>query len=486
MRNIDIQEGLTFDDVLLVPERSDVLPREVDLSTRFTRKLRLNIPVVSAAMDTVTESKMAIALAREGGIGIIHKNLTAQAQAHEVAKVKRSMSAVIDEPIVLSSDRPLGEAVVTMKRFGVSGIPVVDNGKLVGIITNRDLRFEENLKQPIADVMTRKLITAPNGTTPEDARQLLQKHRIEKLLLVNDDGSLAGLITVLDIQKRTQFPNACMDNRGRLKVGAAVSAVDWEERVEMLVDADVNAIVIDSAHGHSVGVLKALDNIRSKYPDLQLIAGNVVTPEAVRELVEMGADAIKVGVGPGSICTTRVVAGVGVPQITAVMMCAEEADKHGVPIIADGGIKYSGDIAKAIAAGASTVMLGSMFAGMAESPGERVLLEGRSYKVYHGMGSVAAMAKGSKDRYFQDDEMDPGKLVPEGIEGRVPYRGQLTDSIFQMMGGLRASLGYCGKPDLESFRTGARLVRITNAGLQESHPHDVVITKESPNYATRS
>jgi len=486
MRNIDIQEGLTFDDVLLVPERSDVLPREVDLSTRFTRKLRLNIPVVSAAMDTVTESKMAIALAREGGIGIIHKNLTAQAQAHEVAKVKRSMSAVIDEPIVLSSDRPLGEAVVTMKRFGVSGIPVVDNGKLVGIITNRDLRFEENLKQPIADVMTRKLITAPNGTTPEDARQLLQKHRIEKLLLVNDDGSLAGLITVLDIQKRTQFPNACMDNRGRLKVGAAVSAVDWEERVEMLVDADVNAIVIDSAHGHSVGVLKALDNIRSKYPDLQLIAGNVVTPEAVRELVEMGADAIKVGVGPGSICTTRVVAGVGVPQITAVMMCAEEADKHGVPIIADGGIKYSGDIAKAIAAGASTVMLGSMFAGMAESPGERVLLEGRSYKVYHGMGSVAAMAIGSKVRYFQDDEMDPGKLVPEGIEGRVPYRGQLTDSIFQMMGGLRASLGYCGKPDLESFRTGARLVRITNAGLQESHPHDVVITKESPNYATRS
>ncbi|MCB2212009.1 IMP dehydrogenase [bacterium] len=485
MRSIDPQQALTFDDVLLVPEKSEVLPRQVDLSTRLTRKLKLRIPLVSAAMDTVTESEMAIAMARQGGIGVIHKNLTPDMQAHEVDKVKRSESAIIDNPITLPPDRPLAEAVLTMKRFGISGIPIVENGKLVGILTHRDLRFEDNLKQPIADVMTRNLVTAPKGTSLEEARRLLQKHRIEKLLLVNEAGSLAGLITVLDMKKSTDYPNSCKDSRGRLKVAAAVGANDWERRVAQLVEASVDVVVIDSAHGHSIGVLDAVASIRERYPDLQLIAGNVVTKEAVRDLVDRGADAVKIGVGPGSICTTRVVAGVGVPQVSAVLECAEEADKHDVPIIADGGIKYSGDIAKAIAAGASTVMIGSLFAGMAESPGERVLLDGRSYKIYHGMGSVAAMEKGSKDRYFQDDEMDPGKLVPEGIEGRVPYRGQLADSVFQMMGGLRAAMGYCGKNDLESFRQGAKLVRITNAGLRESHPHDVVITKETPNYSNR-
>ncbi len=474
--------ALTFDDVLLVPAKSDVLPRDVDVQTKLTRNLSLRIPLVSAAMDTVTESAMAIAMARQGGIGIIHKNLTTDAQAREVDKVKRSESTVIDNPITLSSDRPLGEAVLTMRRYGISGIPIVDNGKLVGIITNRDLRFEKNLQQPIAEVMTRDLVTAKVGVKPDEAMKLLQKHRIEKLLLVDDSGALAGLITVLDIQKSNQFPNSCKDEKGRLMVGAAVGVNDWERRVPALVDAKVDVITVDSAHGHSLGIINTVREMKNRFPDLEIIAGNVVTAEATRDLIEVGADAVKVGVGPGSICTTRVVAGVGVPQISAVMHCAEEAGKHDVPVIADGGIKFSGDIAKAIAAGAHSVMIGSLFAGMAESPGERILLDGRAYKVFHGMGSITAMSKGSKDRYFQQDEHEPNKLVPEGIEGRVPYRGQLADTVFQMIGGLRASMGYCGTADLEAFRSDTRMVQITSAGLKESHPHDVIITKESPNY----
>ncbi|MFH0883841.1 MAG: IMP dehydrogenase [bacterium] len=485
MAKIEENLALTFDDVLLVPARSEVLPRDVDLKTRLTRGIRLNMPLISAAMDTVTEAEMAIAIARQGGIGIIHKNMTSEAQAGEVDRVKRSESAVIEKPITLSSDRPLGEALVTMRRYGISGIPIVDNGKLVGILTHRDIRFEENLKQPIASIMTRELVTAPVGTNSEEAKKILQKHRIEKLLLVDKDGALAGLITVLDIQKQNQFPNASKDDGGRFRVGAAVGANDWEKRVAALVDARVDVIVVDSAHGHSVGIVETVKKIHKKYPDLQLIAGNVVTAEGTRDLIEAGADAVKVGVGPGSICTTRIVAGVGVPQISAVMRCAEEADKHDIPVIADGGIKYSGDIAKAIAVGASTVMIGSLFAGMAESPGERVLFDGRSYKVFHGMGSLAAMSKGSRDRYFQNDEHEPNKLVPEGIEGRVPYRGELADSVFQLLGGVRASMGYCGCRNIEAFRKDTRMVRITPAGLRESHPHDVVITKEAPNYSAK-
>lgn len=477
--------ALTFDDVLLVPAKSEVLPRDVNLSTRLTRSIRLNIPLVSAAMDTVTEADMAIAIARQGGIGIVHKNISPEAQAAEVDRVKRSESAVIDSPITLSSEKPLGEALITMRRYGISGIPIVDDGKLVGIITNRDLRFEDNLKQPISSVMTRELVTAPKGIGAEEAKKVLQKHRIEKLLLTHEDGSLAGLITFLDIQKQRQFPNACKDEGGRFRVGAAVGASDWEKRVQALVNARVDVIVVDSAHGHSAGIVSTVGEIRKKYPDLQIIAGNVVTKDATRDLISAGADAVKVGVGPGSICTTRIVAGVGVPQISAVMECAEEGDKHDVPVIADGGVKYSGDIAKALAAGASTVMIGSLFAGMVESPGERVLYDGRAYKVFHGMGSIAAMNKGSKDRYFQDDEHEPNKLVPEGIEGRVPFRGELADTVFQMTGGLRASMGYCGCANIEQFRTKTEMVRITASGLKESHPHDVLITKEAPNYSAK-
>ncbi len=482
MEKIIKNQALTFDDVLLVPAQSDVIPREVDVSTRLTSDIRLNIPLISAAMDTVTESDMAISMARQGGIGIIHKNISPVQQAVEVDAVKRSESAVIDNPITLPSNRPLSEAVLTMRRYGISGIPVVDNDHLVGMLTNRDLRFEDNLQQKIADVMTRKLVTAPLNTSLEAARKLLQKHRIEKLLLVNDDDSLAGLITALDIKKSTQFPNSCKDSKGRLRVGAAVGTADYEIRVEALVDANVDVITLDSAHGHSIHIVNAVKKLRKMYPDLQIIAGNIVTPEATEDLIQAGANAVKIGVGPGSICTTRIVAGVGVPQITAIMQCAEVADKYNIPVIADGGIKYSGDIAKALAVGASSVMIGSLFAGMAESPGERILLEGRTYKVFHGMGSMAAMAKGSKDRYFQSDEMEPNKLVPEGIEGRVPYRGHLADSIFQMIGGLRASMGYCGTKDMDDFRKETQLVRITSAGLKESHPHDVIITKEAPNY----
>ncbi len=485
MDRIRPEEALTFDDVLLVPANSQVLPREADIRSRLTREIELKMPLVSAAMDTVTEAEMAIAMARNGGIGIIHKNLTPEAQAEEVDRVKRSESAVIENPITLPSDRPLGEAVVTMRRYGISGIPIVDGGKLVGILTHRDLRFENNLAQPIENVMTKKLITAPEGTTLEQAKEILQKHRIEKLLIVNKEGGLVGLITVLDIQKSTQFPNACKDARGRLMVGAAIGAGgDWERRADALVEAQVDTIVVDSAHGHSAGVINVVSQLKKRYPDLQIIAGNVVTAEGTRDLIKAGADGVKVGVGPGSICTTRVIAGVGVPQISAVMDCALEADRHSVPVIADGGIKYSGDIAKAIAAGASTVMIGSLFAGTEESPGEKIIYEGRTYKVFHGMGSLTAMKKGSKDRYFQEDEHEPDKLVPEGIEGRVPYRGYLGDTLYQMIGGLRAAMGYCGAADIETFRTTTQMVRITSSGLRESHPHDVVITKEAPNYET--
>ena len=485
MSKILERDGLTFDDVLLVPARSDVLPREVDVRSRLTAEITLNIPLVSAAMDTVTESEMAIGLARQGGIGIIHKNIDPESQALEVDRVKRSETAVIDSPITLPSDRPVGEAVITMRRYGISGIPIVDGGKLVGILTNRDLRFEDNLKQPIANVMTRELITAPVGTKLDEARKILQKHRIEKLLIVDNEGALAGLITVLDIQKSTQFPNSCKDSGGRLRVGAAIGTSDWEKRTAALVEAKVDVIVLDSAHGHNTDVIETVKKLRNRYPDLQIVAGNVVTAEGTEDLIRAGVNAVKVGVGPGSICTTRIVAGVGAPQVTSVMQCTEVAEKYGIPIIADGGIKYSGDIAKALAAGASSVMIGSLFAGMAESPGERVLLDGRTYKVFHGMGSLAAMSKGSKDRYFQADEHEPNKLVPEGIEGRVPYRGQLADTVFQMIGGLRAAMGYCGTPDIEAFRRETQLVKITSAGLRESHPHDVIITKEAPNYSAK-
>jgi IMP dehydrogenase len=482
MEKIIENVALTFDDVLLVPAKSDVIPREVDVSSRLTNDIRLNIPLISAAMDTVTESDMAISMARQGGIGIIHKNISPVQQALEVDAVKRSESAIIDNPITMPSNRPLSEAVLTMRRYGISGIPIVDKDHLVGMLTSRDLRFEDNLQLKIADVMTRKLVTVPLNTSLEEARKLLQKHRIEKLLLVNDDDSLAGLITALDIKKSTQFPNSCKDSKGRLRVGAAVGTADYEIRVEALVEANVDVVTLDSAHGHSIHIVNAVKKLRKMYPDLQIIAGNIVTPEATEDLIQAGANAVKIGVGPGSICTTRVVAGVGVPQITAIMQCAEVADKYNIPVIADGGIKYSGDIAKALAVGASSVMIGSLFAGMAESPGESILLEGRTYKVFHGMGSMAAMAKGSKDRYFQSDEMEPNKLVPEGIEGRVPYRGNLADSVFQMIGGLRASMGYCGTKDMDAFRKDTQLVRITSAGLKESHPHDVIITKEAPNY----
>ncbi len=479
-------QALTFDDVLIVPARSEVLPREVDTHARLTRNINLNIPLVSAAMDTVTESRMAIAIAREGAIGIIHKNLTIDAQAREVDRVKRSESAIIENPVTLESTQRLRDALRMMRESGVSGFPIVDDGVLVGILTHRDVRFEDNLDQKISKVMTKKVVTAPEGTTLENARDILQKHRIEKLPITDEHGVVKGLITVKDIQKRMQFPHACKDDRGRLRVGAAVGATkDAIARVTALVDANVDVIVVDSAHGHSIGILRTVESLRNAFPELQIIAGNIVTASAAHDLIAAGADAVKVGVGPGSICTTRIVAGVGVPQVTAILNCAEEADKHGVPVIADGGIKYSGDIAKALVAGASTVMIGSLFAGMEESPGEKVLYEGRTFKTFYGMGSLAAMKKGSKDRYFQEDEHDPGKLVPEGIEGRVPYTGPLADSIFQMVGGLKAAMGYCGCKDIATFRESAQLVTISNAGLKESHPHGIMITKEAPNYRLR-
>jgi IMP dehydrogenase len=478
--------GLTFDDVLLVPAASDVLPAGVQLRTRLTRRISLDIPLLSAAMDTVTESEMAIALAREGGIGVIHKNLPAEEQAAQVDTVKRSEWGMIRKPVTMASDRSVREAVEVMGRYRISGIPVVDDGKLVGILTNRDLRFLEDLDLPLSAVMTREnLICAPEGTTLEDAQRLLQKHKIEKLLVVRQGGELAGLITVKDIQKRKLFPLAAKDDHGRLLCAAAVGVgPEQVHRAALLVEAGVDVLCVDTAHGHSMGVIETVAQLKERYPEVEIVAGNVATGAAVRALAEAGADAVKVGIGPGSICTTRVVAGVGVPQITAILDCAEEADKHGLPVIADGGVKYSGDFAKAIAAGAETVMIGSLFAGCEESPGETVLYEGRTFKVYRGMGSLGAMKRGSSDRYFQGGVTDERKLVPEGIEGRVAYKGKVAGVVYQLVGGLRASMGYCGCPDIAAFRSRTRFIEITPAGLRESHPHDVVVTKESPNYWT--
>jgi len=477
--------ALTFDDVLLVPRHSSVHPRNVDTRSRFTRKLSLHIPLVAAAMDTVTESEMAIAMAREGGIGVIHKNMPVDRQAAEVDRVKRSESGMILHPITLGPDRPLREAVHLMERFRISGVPIVDDaGRLVGIITNRDLQFERQLDRPIRDAMTKdRLVTAPVGTTLDEAEKTLAKHRIEKLPVVDDKGVLKGLITIKDIFKRRQFPNANKDEHGRLCVAAAVGgAPDALTRARALVDAGCDVIVVDSAHGHSEGVLKTIECLRETFPDAQLVGGNVATEAGARALVERGVDAVKVGVGPGSICTTRVVTGVGVPQITAILDAVRGAGEN-VPVIADGGIKYSGDVVKALAAGAESVMMGSMLAGTEESPGESFLLEGRRFKVIRGMGSLGAMEEGSADRYFQEGEVSPSKLVPEGIEGRVPYKGPVADVIFQMAGGLRSGMGYCGVCDIKALRGETEFIQVTTAGLRESHPHDVVITREAPNYS---
>ncbi|WP_042354594.1 IMP dehydrogenase [Bacillus rubiinfantis] len=479
------KEGLTFDDVLLIPGESEVLPRDVNLQVELSPNVKLNIPIISAGMDTVTESEMAIAMARQGGLGIIHKNMSIEQQAEQVEKVKRSESGVITDPFFLTPDRQVYDAEHLMGKYRISGVPIVNNveeQKLIGIITNRDLRFIQDYSYKISDVMTKEnLITAPVGTTLAEAEKILQKHKIEKLPLVDDNGVLKGLITIKDIEKVIEFPNSAKDKQGRLLAGAAVGVTkDTMKRVELLVKANVDAIVVDTAHGHSKGVLDTVGEIRNKYPDLTIIAGNVATASATKALIEAGADVVKVGIGPGSICTTRVVAGVGVPQITAVYDCATEAMKHGKTIIADGGIKYSGDVVKALAAGGNAVMLGSLLAGVSESPGETEIFQGRRFKVYRGMGSVAAMEKGSKDRYFQEDAK---KFVPEGIEGRLPYKGPLADTIYQLIGGLRAGMGYCGTKDLEELRTKSQFIRMTGAGLRESHPHDVQITKEAPNYS---
>ncbi len=478
-----VGEGLTFDDVLLVPAESNVLPADIDLSTRLTKKIKLNIPVMSAAMDTVTECRMAIAIAREGGCGVIHKNMPIDAQCEHVDMVKRSENGVITNPFFLSEGHTLAEADQLMGKFRISGVPIVDeNHRLIGIITNRDMKFEEDFSRLISEVMTKdNLITGHMGTTLEEAKAILRKHKIEKLPLVDDDYRLRGLITIKDIEKALAYPNAAKDEKGRLLCAAAIGATkDVLDRAGALIDVGADILVLDSAHGHSHNILKSVRLVKEKYPDIQLIAGNIATAEAAKALIESGADCVKVGIGPGSICTTRVVAGIGVPQITAVMQCAEMADKYGVPVIADGGIKYSGDIVKAIAAGGSVVMLGSMLAGCEESPGETEIFQGRQFKVYRGMGSMAAMAKGSKDRYFQENNK---KLVPEGVEGRVPYRGPVSETVYQMMGGLRSGMGYCGAPNIETLRNEGKFVRITAAALRESHPHDIYITKEAPNYS---
>lgn len=480
-----VKEGLTFDDVLLIPQASDVLPANVDLRTTLADGINLNIPIISAAMDTVTENRLAIAMAREGGMGIIHKNMSIEEQAKEVDRVKRSEHGVITDPFFLEPDHLVKDAIALMERYRISGVPITKNGKLVGILTNRDLRFETNFEQPIENVMTKEnLVTAPVGTSLQDAQKILGKHRIEKLPIVDKDGYLKGLITIKDIEKSIQYPNSARDKNGRLLVGAAVgTAANTMERVAALVEAKVDVIAIDTAHGHSKMVLERVSQIKAKFPNVPLIAGNVATAAATRALIEAGADVVKVGIGPGSICTTRVVAGIGVPQLTAVMDCAEEADKLGKRVIADGGIKYSGDIVKALAAGGSAVMIGSMLAGTTESPGEIELYQGRSFKVYRGMGSLSAMAAGSKDRYFQENAK---KFVPEGVEGRVPYRGSVSEIIYQMKGGLRSGMGYCGKANIEDLRKNSEFVRITNAGLLESHPHDISISKEAPNYSARN
>lgn len=480
-----VKEGLTFDDVLLVPGKSDVLPKDVDLSVQLTDKVKLNIPIISAGMDTVTEASMAISMARQGGLGVIHKNMSIEDQAEQVVTVKRSENGVITDPFFLTPTHQVFDAEHLMGKYRISGVPIVNNKeelKLVGIITNRDLRFIQDYSLTIDEVMTKeKLVTAPVGTTLEDAEKILQQYKIEKLPIVDEAGMLKGLITIKDIEKVIEFPNAAKDHHGRLLVGAAVGVTsDTMKRVEHLVKAQVDVIVIDTAHGHSKGVLDTIRSIRANHPDLDIIAGNVATAEGTAALYEAGADVVKVGIGPGSICTTRVVAGVGVPQITAVYDCASEARKHGKTIIADGGIKYSGDIVKALAAGGHVVMLGSLLAGTSESPGDTEIFQGRRFKVYRGMGSIGAMEKGSKDRYFQDDAK---KLVPEGIEGRLPYKGPLSDTIHQLMGGIRAGMGYCGTKDLTDLRERSQFIRMTGAGLRESHPHDVQITKEAPNYS---
>ncbi len=478
------KEGLTFDDVLLIPAESDILPKEVDLKTRLAGNITLNTPIMTAAMDTVTECRMAIAIAREGGIGVVHKNLPIERQAEEVDKVKRSENGVITNPFFLSPDHFVYEANELMNRYRISGVPICENGKLVGILTNRDLRFMTNFDMKISEVMTKdNLVVSHIGTTLAEAQQILMKHKIEKLPLIDDEGNLKGLITIKDIEKSVQYPNSARDEKGRLLCAAALGATaDVLDRAAALVASEVDAFVLDSAHGHSKNIMLAVKKVKAAYPDIPLIAGNVATSEATKALIEAGADAVKVGIGPGSICTTRVVAGIGVPQITAIYDAANEAYKHNIPIIADGGIKYSGEIVKALAAGANVVMLGSLVAGCEESPGETEIYQGRQFKVYRGMGSLGAMANGSKDRYFQEDNK---KLVPEGVEGRVPYKGPLSDTVFQLLGGLRSGMGYCGCRNIEELKANSRFIRITNAGLIESHPHDVFITKEAPNYSAK-
>ncbi len=476
------KDGLTFDDVLLVPAESDVLPKDVDLSTKLTSKITLNTPLMTAAMDTVTESRMAIAIAREGGIGVIHKNMSIQAQVDEVDKVKRSENGVIANPFFLSPDHTVNDALDLMRRYRISGVPICEDGKLVGILTNRDVRFITDFSARIGEVMTgENLVTSHVGTTLDEAQSILKKHKVEKLPLVDDEGNLKGLITIKDIEKAVQYPNSARDSGGRLLCAAAIGATsDVLERASALAQAGVDALVLDSAHGHSKNIINSVAKVKAAFPELSVIAGNVATAEGTKALIDAGADAVKVGIGPGSICTTRVVAGIGVPQITAIFDAAEEADKYGIPVIADGGIKYSGEIVKALAAGANCVMVGSLVAGCEESPGDTEIYQGRQFKVYRGMGSLGAMANGSKDRYFQEDNR---KLVPEGVEGRVPYKGLLSDTVFQMMGGLRSGMGYCGCHDIGELQSKARFIRITGAGLVESHPHDVYITKEAPNYS---
>ena len=485
MSNKIVKEALTFDDVLLVPAASEVLPATVDLKTTLCNGINLNIPLISAAMDTVTESKLAIAMAREGGIGIIHKNMSIEEQALQVDKVKRSEHGVITDPFHLPPEAPVSAACELMAKYKISGVPITRDGKLVGILTNRDLRFETNFDQPIANVMTKeRLVTAPEGTSLSEAQKILGKHRIEKLPIVDKNGYLKGLITIKDIEKSIQYPNSARDKNGRLLAGAAIGASsDVLDRVAELVKSRVDIVVLDSAHGHSKGIINAVAKVKAAYPNLPLVAGNVVTADATRDLIDAGADVVKVGIGPGSICTTRIVAGIGMPQLTAVLDCAEQADKMGKRVIADGGIKYSGDIVKAIAAGGSAVMIGSLFAGTEESPGELEIYQGRSFKSYRGMGSLPAMAKGGKERYFQADAK---KFVPEGVEGRVPYRGAIADIIFQLLGGLRAGMGYTGNGTIESLRKNGKFVKMTAASLAESHPHDISITKEAPNYSPKS
>ncbi len=476
-------EGLTFDDVLLVPQKSDITPDMVDLSTQLTKKIKLNIPLMSSAMDTVTESALAIAIAREGGIGIIHKNMTIEQQAIEVDKVKRSEHGVIADPFHLSPEHTLRDADALMGKYKISGVPIVENDKLVGIITNRDLRFETDYSRAIGEVMTKdNLITAPAGTTMEEAQEILRRHKIEKLPIVDKDFKLKGLITIKDIEKSVKYPNAAKDSNGRLLCGAAIGVTaDVLDRAKALVDAKVDVLVLDSAHGHSQNIINCLKKVKEAFPQVDVIAGNIATAEAAKELIEAGADAIKVGIGPGSICTTRVVAGVGVPQISAIYEAAQVAKEYGIPVIGDGGVKFSGDLPKAVAAGADVIMIGSLLAGCEESPGEEEIYQGRRFKVYRGMGSLAAMEKGSKDRYFQTGSK---KLVPEGVEGRVPFKGPLADTVFQLIGGLRSSMGYCGTPTIAELKAKGKFVRITAAGLRESHPHDISITKEAPNYST--